>query len=40
MAADFHYGHEPTLFPTTKIEEDKLTSIFFAVLEFDVPLAL
>ena len=38
MSADFHYGYAPTLFPRTKIEEDRITSIFFAVLDFVEPL--
>lgn len=38
MTSDFNYGYLPTLFPRTKIEEDKLTSIFFAVLEMVEPL--
>ncbi len=38
MSADFHYGYSPTLFPRTKIEEDRITSIFFAVLDLVEPL--
>lgn len=38
MAVDITYGHPATLFPRTKIEEDKVTSIFFAVMELVQPL--
>lgn len=38
MTSDFTMGIPPSLFPTTKIEEDKLTSVFFAVLELVEPL--
>jgi len=38
MSADFHYGYSPTLFPRTKVEEDRITSILFAVLELVEPL--
>ena len=38
MASDIHYGHHASLFPRTKVEEDKITSIFFAVMELVQPL--
>lgn len=38
MSTEFGYGHPPTLFPRTKIEEDRITSIFFSVLELVEPL--
>lgn len=38
MATEFSYGHPPTLFPRTKIEEDRITSIFFAVMDIVQPL--
>ena len=37
MSSDFRYGHPPTLFPRTKVEEDRITSILFAVLEMVEP---
>ena len=38
MATEFTYGHAPTLFPRTKVEEDRVTSIFFSVMELVQPL--
>ena len=38
MASDIHYGHHASLFPRTKVEEDRITSIFFAVMELVQPL--
>ena len=38
MASDIHYGHHASLFPRTKVEEGKITSIFFAVMEVVQPL--
>jgi len=38
MTIDIRYGHPPTLLPRTKVEEDRLTSIFFAILEIVEPL--
>jgi len=38
MTSEFTYGHPATLFPRTKVEEDKVTSIFFAVMDLVQPL--
>jgi len=38
MTTDVTYGYPPTLFPRTRVEEDAMTSILFAVLELVKPL--